>query len=70
MYIEGTPAEIQTPNPLKPYWPQHDGLIDGVIAQQYSSATFCPLQFHSHDEKIGASFKHVIYFTLYHFKIA
>jgi hypothetical protein len=31
-----------------------------VIAQQYSSATFVSLPFHSHKEKFGARFKNVI----------
>jgi hypothetical protein len=60
MYIQGNSAEIQTTNTLEPYWPQHDGPVDSVIAQQYSSATFIPTQFQSHNEKIGASFKCVI----------
>jgi len=60
MYIQGNPTEIQIPNTLELYWPQHDGPVDCVIAQQYSSSTFLPPQLHTHNEKIGASFKHVI----------
>jgi hypothetical protein len=60
IYVQGNPAEIQNRNTLEPYWPQHDGPVDCDIAQQYSSAAFLPLQFHSHNEKLSASFKYVI----------
>jgi hypothetical protein len=38
-----------------------------VIAQQYSSANFVELHFHSHQEKFGARFKIVIIYTFFHF---
>jgi hypothetical protein len=38
---------------LKCYQPQHDRPAACVIAQQYSSATFVSLRFHSGKKKIG-----------------
>jgi hypothetical protein len=40
-----------------------------VIAQQYSSATFISLQFHSCQEKFGA-FQNILFFIFYFLKIA
>ena len=40
--------------------PQHDRPAACVIAQQYSSATFYSLRFHSHKENFGIRCKNVI----------
>jgi hypothetical protein len=42
-------------------WPQHDHPALNVIAQQYSSATFVSLRFHSRKTKFGALFKNMFF---------
>jgi hypothetical protein len=60
MYIQGSPAEIPTPT----HWNLIDrsmtAPVDCVIAQQYPSATFLSLHFHSRKKKFGACLKNVI----------
>jgi hypothetical protein len=41
-----------------------------VVAQQYSSATFISLRFHSRKEKFGRLYKNVIFFSIFIFKFA
>jgi len=59
MYFQGSPDEIQTPIALEPDRPQHYHPAACVIAQQYSSATFVSLHFHSSKEKFGRLLKNV-----------
>jgi hypothetical protein len=68
-YIEGSPVEIKTLHILKPDRPQHDRTAVRVIAQQYSSATFVPLRFHSRKESFGAPLENVSFpfFQIYAF---
>jgi len=61
MNIKGFRVEIQTPNTMKPHWPQHDSPAAFVIVQQCSSATFFSLRYHSRKEKLGALFKNHIF---------
>lgn len=70
MYIQGNPTEIQTTNTMEPYWPQHDGPVDCVIAHQYSSGTFPPTAISLPQRKHWCEFQMCYYFTLYHFNIA
>jgi hypothetical protein len=59
---------MKTPSTLEPDRPQHDRTTARVIAQQYSSATFVSLRFHSVKEKFGARSRHVtFYFLIYHY---
>jgi hypothetical protein len=44
-------------NTQEPDWPQHNRPTTGVIAQQYSSATFVSSRVHIRNEKLGARFK-------------
>jgi hypothetical protein len=57
MYAQGSPVEIQIPA-LEPDR-LHDHPDACVIAQQYSSATFVSLRFHSRKEKFGALYENV-----------
>jgi hypothetical protein len=45
---------------MKPDRPQHDRPATFVIAQQYSSATFVSMRFHSRKEKFGVRLKNLI----------
>jgi hypothetical protein len=45
------------------YRTQYDRPAACVIAQQYYSAAFASLRFHSRKEKLGARFKDAISFT-------
>ena len=57
----------QNSNTLEPDRPQHDGAAACVISQQYSSADFVSLRFHSSKGKSDAPFKkfhYFIYFTI------
>jgi hypothetical protein len=56
-HIPGNPAEI-TFNTLQHDRQQHDGSAAFGIAQQYSSATFVSLHFHSSKKNWGAFKKH------------
>jgi hypothetical protein len=53
VYTKGSPIEIQTPG----HWHLTGRPDTCVIAQQYSSATFVSLHFHSRKEEFGARFK-------------
>ena len=52
------------PSTLEPDRPQHDRPAASVIAQQYSSATFVSLCYHSRKEIFGVHFKNVITVSL------
>jgi len=55
-----------------PDWPQHDCPASCVVAQQYSSATFVSLHFHSHKQKFSLHFKMVLFqikFLFYFLKL-
>ena len=56
MYIEDSPAEIITPNTSGSDGPQQDRPAACVIIQQYSSAIYVRLRFHSSRQKLGARF--------------
>jgi len=43
---------------------QHNGPAACVITQQYSSTTFVSLRSHSHEDKVLAGFKNVIFFLI------
>jgi hypothetical protein len=60
MHKQGRSVEIQNSNTLQPVLQQHDSHVTSVIAQQYSSATFVSLLFHSHKEKFSVLFINVI----------
>jgi hypothetical protein len=45
---------------MEPDEPQHDRPLACVIAQQYSSAIFVLLRFHSSKEEFGPRFKNII----------
>jgi hypothetical protein len=47
-------------NTLEPDRPQHDRSAACVIIQQYSSATFVSLGFHSRKGKFGAHLKNAV----------
>jgi len=68
MYIQRSTAKIRTP--AHGYLTDHDMTASTacVIAQQYSSATFVPLRFHSLKEKIPRIFNEKIKFLFYVFK--
>jgi hypothetical protein len=64
-------VQIQAPKTLEHDRPQHIRPVACVIAQQYSSAIFFPLRFHSRFEKFGPSLKNVIsFFFFYLFETA
>jgi hypothetical protein len=56
-------------NTLESHRPQNHHLAACVFAQQYSSATFISLRFHSRKEKFSAHFKHIIISIFYFFEI-
>jgi len=61
MYIQGSPFEIQTPKHWNWICPSVTAPAACVIiAQQYSSATFISINFHSLKEKFCLHFKNVI----------
>jgi hypothetical protein len=56
-------------NTLKPDRLHHDRHAACVIAQQYYSATFVSLRFHSREEKFGALSKsYLIFYSLLQFR--
>jgi hypothetical protein len=63
--LQGSPTEIQIPTILVPDRAQHDRPAVYVIAQQYSSATFVSLRFHSRLQKFGALLIKALVFILY-----
>lgn len=54
-------------NTLDPDWLQHDHHTPYVVAQQYLSATFMSLYFHSHKEKLILFSKMLLLKFLFHF---
>jgi hypothetical protein len=54
---------------LKSHQLQHDCHAARVIAQQYSSATFVSLHFHSRKEKFNARLKNLLFYFFYFFKL-
>jgi hypothetical protein len=48
-------------NTLELHTPQHDSPTTCFIAQQYSSATFVSLRFHSLKERIGVLYKNIFF---------
>ena len=60
VYVQGSPAAIQTPTPSESERPHHDYPAACVIAQQYSPTTFVTWRFHSHKENFGSHFRNVI----------
>jgi hypothetical protein len=68
MHIQGSPAEIQTPNTLQPYRPQHDRPAACAVAQQCSSSTFVSLCFHCRwKKKFYTPSKYVLIFFFFTF---
>jgi len=59
--MEGSQNKIQPPNTQEHNRPQHDRPVACVITQQYSSATFFSLCFHSSKEKSSVPFRNVIF---------
>jgi len=53
------------PNTLEPERPQHDRPAACAIAQQYSSATFVFLRFHTRKEEFGSRFNNVILYLFF-----
>jgi hypothetical protein len=60
VHIQGDAVEIQTPTHWNLIGSSMTAPAACVIAQQYSSATFILLVFHSRKEKFGALFSKVI----------
>jgi hypothetical protein len=61
MRIQGIPAEIETPTHGNLMIRSMTVFAAGVIAQQYSSATFVSLCFHSRKDKFGPRFENIIF---------
>jgi hypothetical protein len=59
--MQNNSAEIQTPTPWNPIG-RSTAAPPAVIAQQYSSAAFPPIELLSHKENFGARLKYVISF--------
>jgi len=59
------PSRKQNCNTLELNRPQRDRPTTCVIAQQYSSATFVSLRFHSCKDKFDTRFKNVIIFFMF-----
>jgi hypothetical protein len=68
MYIQGSPADIQT-GTLEPGWVQYGSPAACVVALQYFSTTLVSLHFHFHKQKFVTYLKYVIISFSYFFKI-
>jgi hypothetical protein len=69
MYIQGSPAEIQTAT-LEPGCVWYDSPAACVVALQNLSNTLFSLHFHFHKQKFGTYLKTCYYFIFLLFKIA
>ena len=56
IHTQGSPVEIMTPNTLESDGVKLDRPAACVIAQQYSSAMYVRIRFHSNKQKLGARF--------------
>jgi hypothetical protein len=63
--MQGSPAEVRTPNTVETHRTQHDRHTTCVVAQQYSSTILASFSFYPRNEKCGARLNNIFFFLCF-----